>query len=56
LNKGKKLYEFLYNKIIDKHIGSGALSPSANSAEEAWEALSYLEDMTDEELERIINN
>jgi hypothetical protein len=52
MRKGEKLYNFLYNREIET-IDYG--SPNQIDAAEAWSRLGYLEEMTDDEFDKIIS-
>ena len=53
MRKGEKLYNFLYDRDCET-IDYG--SPSQIDAAEAWSRLGYLEEMTDEEFDKILNS
>ena len=57
MRKGEKLYKFLMNKIneLPEQEHHKAMSPSAIAAEELYNGLEYLEEMTDEEFDEIIH-
>jgi len=50
--KGEKLFNFLYNRDFET---SNYGSPSQIDAEEGWGRLNYLNEMSDEEFDKILN-
>jgi hypothetical protein len=58
MRKGKKLYNYLTKKMneLQEQERHKTMSPSAIAADEYGYAFGYLEQMTDEEFDRILKN
>jgi len=56
MRKGEKLYKFLMNKMneLPEQEHHKAMSPSAIAAEEYANSFGYLEEMTDEEFDKVL--